>query len=189
MWANRGHKDSHHFPPINLESWILPFCLTLNRDSCLRCMSVSLSCDSREGAVGVVGVSDCRGPAVGLHISINLDWLLTTSTMPFKDFLNLHPTVILTLFLTSQPSADADQDFSSKTSDGSVTNALLDQEYSDLQPEYSKPQPEFSKLEPQYSDTAYSNSGPTAAFLPLDDKVSEIINVLFPHCDIRQAWI
>ena len=108
--------------------------------------------------------------------------------MPFKDFLNLHPTVILTLFLTSQASADADQDFSSKTSDGSVTNALLDQEYSDLQPEYSKPQPEFSKLEPQYSDTAYSNSGPTAAFLPLDDKVSEIINTPFPHRDIRQAW-
>ena len=105
--------------------------------------------------------------------------------MPFKDFLNLHPTLVLTLFLTSQASADAEQEFSSKTSDASVTNALLDQEYSDLQPEYSKPQPEFSKLEPQYSDTAYSNSGPTAAFLPLDDKVCEILYTLFSHRDIR----
>ena len=107
--------------------------------------------------------------------------------MPFKVFQNLPATVILTLFLTSQAASDAEQEFSSKTSDASVTNALLDQEYSDLQPEYSKPQPEFSKLEPQYSDTAYSNTGPTAAFLPFDDKVSEIRNALFPRPNIRQT--
>ena len=99
--------------------------------------------------------------------------------MPFKNFLNLHPTIILALFLTSQASADAEEDFSSKTSDASVTNAVPDQEFSDLQPEYSK-------LEPQYLDTAYSNSGPTAAFLPFDDKVSEIRNALFPRPNIRQ---
>ena len=107
--------------------------------------------------------------------------------MPFKDFLNLHPTIILALFLTSQASADAEEDFSSKTSDASVTNALPDQEFSDLQPEYSKLQPEYSKLEPQYLDTAYSNTGPTAAFLPFDDKVSEIRNALFPRPNIRQT--
>ena len=112
--------------------------------------------------------------------------------MPFKDFPNLPATVILTLFLTLQASTDAEQEFSSKTSDASVSNALLDQEYSDLQPQYSKPEPEysklepeFSKLEPQYSDTAdYAKSGPTAAFLPLDDKVYEIVNPPFPHYDI-----
>ena len=104
--------------------------------------------------------------------------------MPFKGFLNLPATAILALFLTSQASSDAEQEFSSKTSDASVTNDLLDQEYSDLQPQYSKPEPEYSKLEPefsqlepQYSDTTgYASSGPTAAFLPLDDKVYEIIN-------------
>merc|ERR1712018_319208 len=46
----------------------------------------------------------------------------------------------------------------------------LNQEYSDPQSQYSEPETEFSKLEPQFSDTAYSNSGPTAAFLPFDDK-------------------
>ena len=104
--------------------------------------------------------------------------------MPFKGFLDLPVIAILALFLTSQATSDAEQEFSSKTSDASVTNDLLDQEYSDLQPQYSKPEPEYSKLEPefsqlepQYSDTeGYSSSGPTAAFLPLDDKVYEIIN-------------
>ena len=115
--------------------------------------------------------------------------------MPFKDFLNLPTTIVLALFLTSQASSDAEQEFLGKTSDASVTNALLDQEYSDLQPQYSKPQPEYSKLEPefsqlepQYSDTeAYSNSGPTAAFLPFDDKVREIINTFFSHRDIHRT--
>ena len=91
--------------------------------------------------------------------------------MPFKHFLNLLSTIIFALVLTSQASADAEKEFSIKTSDASVTNAVLDQEYSDLEPQYSKQEPEFSKLEPQYSDTAYSNTGPTAAFLPFDDKV------------------
>ena len=97
--------------------------------------------------------------------------------MSVKDFLNLPATILLAFLLTSQASSDAE--FLSKTSDASVTNALLDQEYSDLQPQYSKPEPEYSKLEPefsqlepQYSDTAaYSNSEPVAAFLPFDDKV------------------
>ena len=113
--------------------------------------------------------------------------------MGFKDFLNLPTTIVLALFLTSQASSDAEQEFLSKTSDASVSNALPDQEYSDLQPQYSKPQPEysrlepeFSQLEPQYSDTAGdSNSGPTAAFLPFDDKVRQIINSLFSHRDIH----
>ena len=139
-------------------------------------MSVSLSSNWRNRAVGVVGVSISNGPAVGLHISICQDRL---TIMPFKEFLNLPATILLAFFLTSQASSDAEQEFSSKTSDASVTNALLDQEYSDLQPQYSKPEPEYSKLEPefsqlepQYSDTAaYSNSEPVAAFLPFDDKV------------------
>ena len=96
--------------------------------------------------------------------------------MPFKDFLNA--SIIFFLALSSKASSDVIEDFSSKTSDASVTNTVPDQEFSDLQPEYSKLQPEFSKLEPQYSDTAYSSSGPAAAFLPFDDKVGEMENTI-----------
>ena len=90
--------------------------------------------------------------------------------MPFKDFLNA--SIIFFLALSSKASSDVIEDFSSKTSDATVTNEVHNPEYSNVQPEYSKP--EFSKLEPQYSDTAYSSSGPAAAFLPFDDKVGEM---------------
>ena len=97
--------------------------------------------------------------------------------MPFKDFLNA--SIIFFLALSSKASSDVIEDFSSKTSDATVTNEVHNPEYSNVQPEYSKP--EFSKLEPQYSDTAYSSSGPAAAFLPFDDKVGEMENTIFRH--------
>ena len=60
--------------------------------------------------------------------------------MPFKDFLNL-----LTLFLTLQAASDAEQEFSSKTSDASVTNDLLDQECVEekLLPMWTLPAPTY----------------------------------------------
>ena len=88
---------------------------------------------------------------------------------------NTPVAIIMCLLVTSSPALEA---FSSRTSDASVSNDQSGTDYLDLDTEYSKPvseysklEPEFSKLEPQFSDTAYASSGPTAALLPLGDKV------------------
>ena len=90
--------------------------------------------------------------------------------------INIPVAIIMSMLVTSSPALEA---FSSRTSDASVSNDQSGPDYLDLDTqnskpvsEYSKLEPELSKLEPQFSDTAYASSGPTAALLPLGDKVN-----------------